>query len=384
MTSADGGHRPARAGAEANPARRRDILHEVSRGLFQAFLRLPEIWLNHLAGAAAAPQAAPDSCALDPRARLHARLVARFGAKPAVEPLDPVAARLPSFFSLKLLEGPALPMASIQTFRIPGPGGPLPVRLYAPPACPEPAPALIFLHFGGCVLGDLDTCHTACTILARYGGFKVLSVAYRLAPEHKFPAALEDAVAAFHWLQKEAAQFGIDPERIGIGGDSAGGYLSAATSLLLRDEGLPLPKVQLLIYPVLEMDRRSLPPGGVRGAYPLTEADMEWFAEQYMRDPEDAADPLCSVGRAESLGGMPTTLLIQARHDLLYDEGQRFSERLRAAGVDLTHRIYQSLPHAFTAMSGGIPAAREALIEIATLTGGALRAGRPHETGDHT
>lgn len=338
---------------------------------FRAFLKLPEGWLRRLARlteGGAHGEVRPEA---DPRARLHAWLVAHFGPGASASAQE---ARRPHLISLRLLEGAPHPMRSIRDIDLPGPGGPLKARLYVPTTAPDPAPALIFLHFGGCVLGDLETCHTACTLLAHHGGFQVLSVEYRLAPEHKFPAALEDAAAALAWLRGAAQGLGIAPERIGIGGDSAGGYLAAATSLLLHRQGAPAPKVQLLIYPVLEMDRQSLPATAFDTCYPLTRADMEWFSAQYMRSPQDAADPLCSVARAPSLAGMPRTILIQARHDLLYDEGRAFAVRLEAEGVPLERRVYPTLPHAFSAMSGGLPAARAALIEIAALTAQALAA----------
>ncbi|MCL8385778.1 alpha/beta hydrolase [Xanthobacter aminoxidans] len=340
--------------------------------LFQALLKLPESWLRQLAGLVApgAPSRG-DWVEADPRARLHAWLVTRCGAPPTA---DPAAARQPRFLSLRLLEGRPLPLRDCRDLMLPGPDGPLRARLYTPHACPEPAPALIYLHFGGCVVGDLATCHTACTILAHHARCKVLSVEYRLAPEHKFPAALEDAVGALRWLRSAAPSLGIAPHQIGIGGDSAGGYLAAATSLQLKQSGEPPPKMQLLIYPVLEMDRDRMPATAFDHCYPLTRADMDWFSAQYLRSPADAANPLCSVARARLLDGMPATLIVQARHDLLYEEGRRFAERLEAQGVPLARRVYPTLPHAFSAMSGGLPAARAALIETAELAGQMLRA----------
>ncbi len=286
-------------------------------------------------------------------------------------------ARAPRLLSLSLLEGRPLPMRETRELILPGPGGPLRARFYHPASAPRPSPALIFLHFGGCVLGDLETCHTACTILAQHGGFRVLSVEYRLAPEHRHPAALEDAVAALRWLRSEAATLGIDPTAIGIGGDSAGGYLAAASSLWLAAKGEPPPKCQLLIYPVLEMDRLALPPTPWDDCYPLTRSEIDWFARQYLRNPSDADDPLCSVARAPSLVAMPPTILVQAGHDLLFDEGALLAVRLRQDGVPLVHRVYPTLPHAFSAMSGGVPAARAALIETAIATGATLRAPDP-------
>lgn len=344
----------------------------VIRAAFRAILRLPQRGLNWWASTAGTT---PDTCpGLDPRARFHAWFVTRFASSAATSPAE---ARLPRTISLRLLEGRPLPLRAIRDIAIPGPGGALHCRIYQPDSAPDPSPALIFLHFGGCVMGDLETCHTACTLLAQHGGIRVLSVDYRLAPEHRFPAALDDTIAAFRWLRANAPALGIDPTAVGIGGDSAGGYLAAAASLSLIARGEPLPKLQLLLYPVLEMDRASLPATVFDQSYPLTRADMDWFCSHYLRGPEDAANPLCSVARAPSLAGMPPTVLVQAGHDVLFDEGDRFATRLQAEGVPHLRRVYATLPHAFSAMSGGLPVARAALIEIAQITGAALAATTP-------
>lgn len=337
------------------------------RLLFRAVLALPDPILARLAGRA------PEGCypPADPRTRLHARLIARFGPGPAPNPAE---ARKPRLLSLSLLDGRPLAMRHCRDIVIPGPDCGLRARHYIPRECSSPGPALIFFHFGGCVVGDLETCHTACTILAHQSGCQVLSVAYRLAPENKFPSALEDALAAWDWMRAEALNLAVEPDKIALGGDSAGGYLAAAASLALRDRGVQLPRAQLLMYPVLEMDRATLPPTPFDNCYPLTRADMTWFAEQYLAAPEDAQNPLCSVARTDRLAGLPPTLLIQAGHDILFDEGTAFAQRLRAEEVPLARRVHRTLPHAFSAMTGGVPAARAAMIDTAQLLGQALRA----------
>ncbi|MCK5750586.1 MAG: alpha/beta hydrolase, partial [Oricola sp.] len=306
------------------------LMWAAVRHVFQAFLQLPDALLATVADRLG--RRGPDGIRpVDPRAFLHAAFVRRFGAGMPV--FDPATARKPRLLSLWLLEGRPGRMQSVRDITFPGPDRRLRARIYTPPDCPADAPALIFMHFGGCVTGDLDTCHTACTIIARHAHCKVCSIEYRLAPEHRFPAALRDVIAAFQWLRREAPTLGIDPGRIGIGGDSAGGYLAAAACLALDAERAPKPKMQLLMYPVLDMDRRALPETPFDNCYPLTRADMTWFADLYLRRPEDAVNPLCSVSRAETVEGMPPTILIQARHDLLFDEGNRFAERLRDAGI---------------------------------------------------
>lgn len=341
------------------------------RRLFQLGLNLPERLLSRLAGPSMIKPGLPD---LDVRARFHAWFVTRFRSAAGSEPSD---RRLPSPLSLALLDGQPPATVTCTDTLVPGPAGPLPSRLYRPASAPaQEAPILVYFHFGGCVLGDLDTCHTACAVIAEKAGCLVLSVAYRLAPEHRFPAALDDAIAAFHWARNSASSLGGDPQRVAIGGDSAGGYLAAAASLSLRDMGEPLPCLQVLIYPVLEMDRRTMPPTLFDNNYPLTRDDMIWFSDLYMRDASDAADPRCSPARANSLHGLPQTLLVQAGHDLLYAEGEAFGERLMSEGVPTARLAYPTLPHAFTAMAGGLPRAREALKEIATEIAAAFAAAK--------
>lgn len=344
------------------------------RRLFQLALQLPEPVLDALSGR---DRQTSGIAPLDARAAFHAWFVTRFRrpATPGAAPPGPVEARQPALLSLALLDGPPLRSVHCAEFTIPGHGGQIAVRSYRPRSLPAtPAPVLIYLHFGGCVIGDLDTCHTACTLIADRAGCLVLSVDYRLAPEHRFPAALDDTVATFRWARSHAATIGGDPQRVAVGGDSAGGYLAAAASLLLRQAGEPPPYLQLLIYPVLEMDRRSMPPTAFDDDYPLSRADMVWFSDLYMRDATDAADPLCSVRRATSLADMPPTILAGAGHDLLHDEGIAFAQRLSEAGVPVTRLDFPALPHAFTAMSGGMPAARAAILAIADAVGSAFRA----------
>ena len=300
---------------------------------------------------------------IDPRAGIHAWIMKRFAKSSGDSAED---RRKPAFLSLSLLEGPVSRQTSITDLKIDGAVTALPARLYRPKGeSGGRRPLLIYLHFGGCVLGDLDTCHTACSILAEHSGCLVLSVGYRLAPEHPFPAAVEDVLTAFSWVRSMADRIGADPDRVAIGGDSAGGYLAIAASLCLRDQRQPMPCMQLLIYPVVDMDRRAMPVTPYDRNYPLSRQDMIWFAEQYTRVPTDADDPRCSVNRATSLANLPPTIMVHAGNDLLLPEGVAFAQRLVREGNRVTTLDYPSLPHAFTAMSGGVPRARGALIEIA-------------------
>jgi acetyl esterase len=239
---------------EAGNAVPRRASHVLFRLLFRALLALPPKLLLRIARQ---QSRVVEGRRLDPRLQFHAWFVQRF-RKPI--PVSPAELRKPRLLSLYLLDGKVAPV-SIEERSIPGAGGPLRVRIYRPTASADPRPVLVYFHFGGCVLGDLDTCHTACSRLARESDVIVISTQYRLAPEHKFPAAVEDAVTAYRWARQFAGALGGDARRVGVGGDSAGGYLAAAVCLLCRDSGELAPTLQLLVYPVTDMDRIGMPEG---------------------------------------------------------------------------------------------------------------------------
>ena len=341
-------------------AKRSKLSRSLFRLGFRALLALPAGLLLRLAGE---PPRVVDGRRLDPRVQFHAWFVRHFRKPLEVTPAE---LRKPRLLSLFLLDGGLAPV-SVEDGRIAGPGGSLLTRIYRPQGSSSPPPILVFFHFGGCVLGDLDTCHNFCSRLSHEAGVIIVSAQYRLAPEHKYPAAVNDAIATFRWAREHAAALGGNPQQVGIGGDSAGGYLAAATSLICRETGETPPALQLLIYPVTEMDRASMPEGPHDFDYPLSRADMLWFSEQYLAAPADAQNPLCSVRRAESLKGLPPALVFLAGHDVLREEGEALAARLAADDVPVVLRIFDSLPHAFTAMCGAIPDARNATSQIARL-----------------
>ena len=259
---------------------------------------------------------------------------------------------------------PPLPMARIEPVAIPGPAGPLDARLYSPPTAGGPSPLLVFFHGGGWVIGDLDTHDDPCRFLATHSGARVLAVDYRLAPEHPFPAAAEDALAAYEWAAANC-------ERIGVGGDSAGANLAAATCLQARDRNMPVPSMQLLIYPVTETagtapSRRTFGEG-----FLLTRADMNWFEGHYLPPGANRDDPRVALLNASDLSGLPPAYVATAGFDPLRDEGEAFAQRLGEAGVQVALRRHPGLVHTFANLAAICPSARAAMLEAA----GALRMG---------
>jgi acetyl esterase len=272
-----------------------------------------------------------------------------------------------------------LPMARVEALSVQGAAGQLPARLYAPFAEPGagPAPLLVYFHGGGWVIGDLDTHDSPCRFLAAHAGVAVLSVDYRLAPEHPFPAAPEDAFVAFSWALDNAAGLGFDPARIAVGGDSAGANLAAVTCLLARDAGAPAPAMQLLIYPVTEtaseLPSRHLFDEG----FLLTRHDMDFFENHYLPPGVDRGDPRVSILKAGDLSGLPPTYLATAGFDPLRDEGEAFARRLGEAGVGVALRRHPGLVHTFANLTAISRSSRAAMLE----TAGALRMGLTRTEG---
>ncbi len=257
------------------------------------------------------------------------------------------------------------PLRQVEDGSCAGPGGPIGLRLYRPHSAKPVLPALLYFHGGGWSAGDLDTHDHLCRHLAFAGDVVVIAVDYRLAPEHPFPAPLADCVAAWDWARASAAALGIDAARIAVGGDSAGGNLAAALTLQLRDAGATLPAFQLLIYPAVDFtaDNASLRDNAT--GYLLTRAAMEMFADWYLVDRARRADPLASPLLAASHQGLPPALVQTAEFDPLRDEGAAYAEKLRAAGVAVTYRLYPGMLHGFARMGAKVDQGRRALDDAA-------------------
>lgn len=240
---------------------------------------------------------------------------------------------------------------------------PIALRLYRPEGEP-PFPVLVFFHGSGFVACDLDTHDPMCRNLCAGSGYLVVSVNYRLAPENKFPAAIDDAMAATRWVAGRAADFGGDPARIVVGGDSAGGNLGAVTALRARDDGWPKLAGQLLIYPVTDhysAQHASYAENAI--GYGLTADTMRWFWDRYLNDPDEACRQEASPLRAGDLSGLPPAMVLTAEYDILRDEGRRYAERLAEAGVDVAYSHSPCLHHGFLFFPGIIDGASEALDE---------------------
>jgi acetyl esterase len=257
--------------------------------------------------------------------------------------------------------GDPVPLGAVTDLRIGGADGELRARHYAPDEA-GPRPLLVYFHGGGFATGDLETHDEACRLLCKHGRVHVLAVDYRLAPEHPFPAAIQDACAAFAWAREHAAKLGADPSRVGVGGDSAGGNLSAVASLLAAREGRPSPAFQLLIYPAA--DRHTARPSWSLFAkgFLLEKADMDWYDRTYAGP---TRDPRVSPCLAEDLSGLCPAVVVTAGFDPLRDEGEAYAAALEAAGNHVELRRFGGLIHGFVNMTGVSPAAHDAVLEIA-------------------
>jgi acetyl esterase len=250
----------------------------------------------------------------------------------------------------------------VRNLAIDGPGGDLPLRVYAPDQ--QSPPTLVFYHGGGWTLGTLDSADDICRELAARAGVLVVSVDYRLAPEHPFPAAPDDALAALEWVADHAEAFGADPERLGLAGTSAGGNLAAATAMRARNTDIDIDG-QFLLYPICDHDFETESYREHADSALLSRADMGWFWEQYLRSPVDAANPYASVLRADDLAGVAPATVLTAGNDVLRSEAVAFAEKLDSAGVETAHHHYPSLAHGFLSLTDDVEAADRAMDRLA-------------------
>lgn len=256
------------------------------------------------------------------------------------------------------------PVASEVDRTIPGPGGDLRVRVYTPDL-PGALPVVVYFHGGGWVLYDLDTFNPICRDLANAAGAVVVAVAYRLAPEHPFPAAVDDAYATVRWVADHAARIGGDGSRVAVAGDSAGGNLSAVTALRCRDEGAPTLAFQLIINPVTDCDLDTDSYHEFADGLFLTRDQMRWYWDHYLPDPAARTHPWASPLRADDLSGLPPAIVYTAENDPLRDEGEAFAARLVAAGVPTIARRVPGVIHGFMNLGNASEKGAAAVAEAA-------------------
>ncbi len=255
-------------------------------------------------------------------------------------------------------------VSEVSNRRVPGPGGPIPVRVYLPRSGGS-LPVLVYFHGGGWVAGDVDAYDATCRALTNAAGCAVVSVDYRLAPEHKFPAAAEDCYAAVQWVAAHAGEFGGDATRLAVGGDSAGGNLAAVVAHMARDQGGPAIAFQLLVYPVTDHNFSTPSYQENADGYLLTKDAMVWFWNHYLRDSADGGSPIASPLRSTNLAKLPPALVITAEFDPLRDEGEAYAKRLESAGVPTTLKRYDGMIHGFFGLGGVFDQGRQAVKDAA-------------------
>ncbi|MEZ5751620.1 MAG: alpha/beta hydrolase [Paracoccaceae bacterium] len=239
--------------------------------------------------------------------------------------------------------------------------GTVPARMYDTDLTATDRPTLIYVHGGGWVQGDLDTHDGLCGQLAFEAGIRVIALDYRLAPEHKFPAAPDDVLAAYRTLRADPATFGVDPDRLAVGGDSAGGNLTSVLMHDLAEAGLPLPRAQLLIYPAVDAAMTTRSMQALRTAYVLPVDRIGWYLDQYLPDGQDRADPRVSPINSPHLAGQPPACVIVGGHDPLWDDGLMLAARLRSSGVPVDVLEYPGQIHVFVSVRKVVPQGVEAV-----------------------
>ena len=277
----------------------------------------------------------------------------------------PVAETREAFKGVAAFGGPPESLARVEERSIPGPAGKIVLRVYTPEGRGT-LPVLVYFHGGGWVIGTFETHDGVCHHLAKQSQAVVVSVDYRLAPEHKFPAAAEDCYAATCWVAGNAATLGADAKRLAVGGDSAGGNLAAVVSLMARDRGKPKIAFQLLVYPVTDHAYDTPSYRDNADGYLLTRNAMVWFWNHYLGGESDSANPYASPLRAASFAGLPPAMVVTAELDPLRDEGEAYAEKLRQAGIPVKHKRYDGLIHGFFSMTGVFEQAKQAVADAAT------------------
>ncbi|MGH6871608.1 MAG: alpha/beta hydrolase [Rhizomicrobium sp.] len=286
----------------------------------------------------------------------------------------PAPAAREVFAAMMQLVGPRdVPIGKVQNLTMPGPGGDIALRSYVPVAAKgELLPTLVFFHGGGYVIGNLDTHDGLCRMIANEAGMRVIAVDYRLAPEHKYPAAVDDAFAAVNWIEDNAAALGVDANRIAVGGDSAGGGLAAVVAQMAKEKGDPKLAYQMLLFPVTQIGGETTSYREFGEGYFLEAETLRWFFRHYLPEGTDTSDPKISPLEAKEFSGLPPAYVMLGGFDPLHDEGLAYADKLRAAGVKVTVADFPDLVHDFIYLQGVLPQAPEAIKAAAAALKGAL------------
>lgn len=302
---------------------------------------------------------------LDPQAKLILDQLEK-GGVPPLHTMSPQAAR--DAYGLMRSTNKVEEVGHVEDRNIPGPHGDIPIRIYKPLGYEEieSLPILVFYHGGGWVIGNLDTHDDACRSLTNGANCLVVSVDYRLAPEYKFPVAVEDAFAALEWVVEHAEELGGNSKKIAVGGDSAGGNLAAVATIIAKEKQEPNIVFQLLIYPSTGVGPTKSYEDNGEG-YFLTKELMAWFREHYLNSPEDAKHPHVSPYLYEDPSGLPPALVMTAEYDPLRDDGKAYANKLKAAGVDVIYSEYVGMIHGFVTMANFIDKGKFALQEAASV-----------------
>jgi acetyl esterase len=309
-----------------------------------------------------------DSMPFDPQVQaIHDRLEREQAPRLYTRPIED--ARAADVADAIAAAGTGEPVAEVRDMPIPGPAGDLPARMYRP-AGAGPWPVLVYFFGGGWSLGTLDTSDGICRTLTNLAQCVTVAVGYRLAPEHRFPAAVQDCYAGAAWVASHAAELGADAATLAVGGDSSGGNLAAAVSLMARDRGAPAIAHQLLVYPNTDYQAGTASMREMDDPYFFNPRSVEWYWRMYLSEPRDGANPLASPLRSEDLTGLPPATVITAEFDPLRDEGELYAARLQQAGVPAEVTRYDGMMHGFFTMVGDLDVARQAAAHAA----GRLRA----------
>jgi acetyl esterase len=310
--------------------------------------------------------------ALHPQCKAFLDQLAAMGGKQLYE-MSPMEARATGA-ALIDLGVPLQEVARIENRTVPGPVQPIPVRIYRPVPSGT-LPALVYFHGGGWVIGSLDSHDRECRALANQSGCVVISVDYRLAPEHPYPAAVDDAYAATRYIADHSAEFGIDSQRMGVGGDSSGGNLAAVVTLMAREKETPKLAFQLLVYPAVDLTDKHRPSViEFAEGYFLTRFLMDYFEGLYVPQSQDRRTPYVSPLYASDLRGLPPAMVMTAECDILRDQGELYAQKLREAGVPVTAKRYAGMIHPFFSFGGIIDGGRDAVSEAASAVRTALAA----------